>query len=210
MMADTQIRHGEPTYSSLREENDEESKISKRTPGLNNTILLNACLLIVPMLLLTGVLLGLVFCFRLRRSTSDDAFSSFHSLDDRNEPNVYYVDFPSTQLIFVASWSSSLSPLLVASIVALWSIRVARQFGQSAMTAQRSSLPTPYQLALTLGMLNGSGYSSLYDWIKYSFGWEGHRQKQGSMLTNIGTVLTGGLFLRYVEFLCFVVTSASN
>jgi len=41
---------------------------------------------------------------------------------DHNEPGVYCVNVSATRLILIASWSSSLAPLLVTSMATLWFI----------------------------------------------------------------------------------------
>lgn len=170
-----------------------------RMSGRFSDIFLNALLLIVPMLLFSGALLGLVFTYRVNHH--EPLHSNLEIFGETNEKGVYYVDFPATRLIFISSWSSSIAPMLGASMLALWSYPVARKVFESRNRADKTTLPTPYQLALIVTMLTTSGIRPLWQWMKYrlGMGWQSRRQSQSQALGSVTAVLAIATFLGYVQ-----------
>lgn len=135
--------------------------------GAYTDVLLAGTVIVLPMLALSGALLGLVFHYRVTQSSdlSDDLqLQDLANLDN----NAYLVDFSATRLITVASWTSSVAPLLPVFVMTLYSYPIARRFLRSSRGGQASDLPTPYQLSLYLGLLGG-GVGALWNWIKYRF-----------------------------------------
>ncbi|WPH00014.1 Hypothetical protein R9X50_00283700 [Acrodontium crateriforme] len=171
-----------------------------RMSGRFSDVFLNALLLIVPMLLFSGALLGLVFTYRVNHH--EPLHSNLEIFGETNENGVYYVDFPATRLIFISSWSSSLAPMLGASMLALWSYPVARKVFASRNREDKTSLPTPYQLALVVNMLTTSGLRSLWQWIKYrlGMGWQSKRQSQSQALHSVAAVLAIATCLGFLVF----------
>lgn len=166
--------------------------------GRGREIACHALLLCIPMMLFSGLLFYLVLFDRVTHDTRGLNDDDLRLSSDRDEPGVYYVNFSATRLIFVASWSSSLAPLLVTSMAALWSHRVAHEWLLRSRAQTSSSLPTPYQLSLALGMLTGSATTSLYRWITYSFTTRKSKQPQGHMIRTTGSVLAAGTVIRCV------------
>ena len=64
---------------------------------------------VLPMILFTAIIIGLVFRYRV--TAHQCAFPEFCSQggldDDVDYAKYYYVDFPAAQLVFIASWSST-------------------------------------------------------------------------------------------------------
>jgi hypothetical protein len=120
-------------------------------------ILLPAGLLTIPMLTLSGLLLGLVFSHRVTNSPPQ-----------ADEAAVYYVKFSATQLTTVASWSSTLTPLLPGLIMTLLFFPIASQIRSLSDARDMSRLPTPHQLNLLLCM-SGGGFGAVWEWAKYIF-----------------------------------------
>lgn len=167
------------------------TKYDKTTKGISGIfdILVNATLLIVPMLLSCAVLLGLVLYYQVQPQQMPPG--SLPILNATVDNAYYYVDFSATRLIFVASWSSTLATLLSAAILTLWSFPVAAGIlsASNKEAKAKRALPTPYQLAIVLGMLCGGGLGSLWRWAKYVWSWRHQREKQSRALLSVGAML---------------------
>ncbi|KAF3932207.1 hypothetical protein ABW20_dc0109670 [Dactylellina cionopaga] len=113
------------------------------------------------MLVLSGLLLGLVFIYRITGS-------SLIVVDGEPEAGAYFVKISATSFTTVASWSSSLAPLLPGLIMTLAFFPVASKIRTYSITQDRAQLPTPYQLNLLVRMSTG-GLGPLWEWAKYMF-----------------------------------------
>ena len=102
--------------SSQDSGNDNHTR-TNRLLGRITDILLNAGLLIIPMIILSVVLLGLVLHYRVTQGK--DLSNSLTMLEQAsNSGGVYYVYINPTLLLLPATWSSSLAHMLAACIVA--------------------------------------------------------------------------------------------
>lgn len=129
--------------------------------GRISEIMLHTTLLVLPMVIFSAVLLGLVFSNRVEYNPSGlDECGSAGKVD---EAGIFYVDFSATRLIFIASWSSSLAPILVGSVVVLISYPMARRIIVSNEVENTAKLPIPFQLSLMLRMLSGGGFGALWE-----------------------------------------------
>jgi hypothetical protein len=156
--------------------------------GRLSDLSLSFVILTIPMLLFSACLLGLVF----HNSVSPPS-SAFEGQD---EAGIYYVNLSATSLIFIASWSSSLAPVLTGFALKLISYPLASDFLRSAKSSKAEQLPTPYQLALILRFLNGGGVGALWSWIKYLFTWRAKRQIQPPLLSMLASMALLGSFIR--------------
>jgi len=164
----------------------------QRMSGQRSDIALNSALLALP-LLFSAVLLGVVFHYRVKHNSAvSDDFQLPGTVD---EPGVYYVNFEATRLFFIASWSSSLAPLLLTSAMTLASYPIAQSNLRNAQANASAHLFTPYQLALALRMLNGGGFSVLWDWSKYVLWWKKRHTIQARALVHVSTLLWTMTFL---------------
>lgn len=154
----------------------------------------------IPVTLLTATLLGLVFSHRVHHNqTPFDNLRVVGTEDD--EKGVYYVDLNSSVILFIASWASSLAPMLSGFIITLALFPIARgllrdaRAGAAGGGGRSSRLLTPYQLALMLRLINGSVLCGIWSWMLYLFSWRGKRAKQAPALIAavavavLGTVL---------------------
>ena len=109
----------------------------------------------IPMLLLPALLLDLV----LTRSTSNNPSSSmefsFNADERSNSSDSYFVKMNATMLLTISTWSSTLSPLLGAVLMHLWSYRAASSISNHSQDSDKLDLPSPYQFALILEMIKG-------------------------------------------------------
>jgi hypothetical protein len=117
------------------------------------SIFLSLAIVSVPLALFSGVLLALVFRYRITQSTSP--FSDLRLANGENDSLYYYVNFPAARLIFVASWSSSVAPTLVSFVMALSLFPTASKlFKNSKAQNGTRRLPTPYQVRCDLFVLH--------------------------------------------------------
>lgn len=171
---------------------------SRTTPthirGKKKGILLAFAVMTIPMLLFSSLLLGLVYHYRV-------VFSGFESTDlsfevDNNAPDVFYVALSATTLTTIASWSSTIAPLLVGYAVTLGSYLTAGEMLRAVGGNQPEALPTPHQFSLMLQILSNGSVGSLWSWLRYSFGWRNERERQPTVLLKMIWVLLVGLFVR--------------
>lgn len=109
-----------------------------------------AMIITFPIALLCGVLLGMIYGYRVR--TEPSLFSSINN-KQLNGPHGYLlINYPATRLVFIASFISTLGPILAGSVMSLWTLPVARSMINASSTNQYSQLPTPYQLSLVIGI----------------------------------------------------------
>ena len=119
----------------------------------------------LPLLILSATLLGLIF--RYRANQAHDASSSFlPQLVTAVDESAYFVDFSATRLLTLASWTSSVAPMLPMFAMNLISYPVAQRILRSSKPRQARDLPTRYQIHLYLELLEG-GVGSLWKWFKY-------------------------------------------
>ena len=165
-------------------------------------ILLATALLTIPMLVLSSLLLGLVLNNRITSSSPQK--SAFPAVGGEPETGVYFAKISATRLTTVASWSSSLTPLLPGFVMMLVFFPVASSIKSCSESADISKLPTPFQLNLLLGM-SGGGPGALWEWAKYIF-WRRretstHVVRLSAVLLIISLLLGYALFFGRGEFL---------
>lgn len=133
----------------------------------------------LPMLVLTAVFLGFVYGYEI--SNSDGASQNLlgdSSLSIRDS-SAYYIDYSATRLATISSWTSTATSFTTTFVMVLISYPLARDFVKKSNSGALDSLPTPYQLNLIIGILQG-GYGPLWSWYEYLF-WRG-RNRQPSLL----------------------------
>ncbi|KAL4804693.1 hypothetical protein BDV18DRAFT_161786 [Aspergillus unguis] len=144
-------------------------------------IAINWFIITIPICALTAVLLGLVFHYRIDHGQSP--FETLRGNLTQDETDVYYVDINPSIILWIASWASSLAPMLSGFILTLASFPIARQIFQNVQAERSHRLLTPYQLALTLKFLDGSVVGGIWSWILYRIGWDKRRAPQAGVLT---------------------------
>lgn len=86
----------------------------------------------------------------------------------------FYSKIPSTQLTFIASFSSTLATALLPASMALFSYTTALTMTRDSDTENRQHLPSPYQLELLISSLNGS-LLAFWSFATYVLGRKGKR-----------------------------------
>ncbi|KAF2402965.1 hypothetical protein EJ06DRAFT_554515 [Trichodelitschia bisporula] len=176
-----------------------ENADGRRIRGRQRDISWALIALTVPMMLLSYFILFLVFHYRVNPHqfvTPNLAFNTTHK-----DSGVIYLDFSATIFITLASWSSTLAPLLVGFIVTLISYPVARSILHAAESGDTAELLTPYELSLVLRILASSGLGSLWQWLSYTLRWGRKREKRSKALKTMTTTLALGLLLSFLVLL---------
>ena len=143
------------------------SRERQNLQGAISDILTSLAVIMIPAVLLTAVLLGLI--------THNQVQQTYSALPGVPNPQAtdstaLFVEFSATRLLTVASWISTMSSLLPSFAMTLLSYPVAKSILNASRNRSRAKLPTPYQLSMLLGVLNGS-VGSLWSWVKYR-GWK--------------------------------------
>jgi hypothetical protein len=98
----------------------------------------------IPLIVFSVVILWLVFHFRIFPSSSP--LSDLQTVPNESDKSYYYVNFSATRLIFIASWSSSIAPMLVAFIMTLSLFPISKALFRLFQSGHTKQLPTPYQV----------------------------------------------------------------
>jgi hypothetical protein len=135
--------------------------------GGKKDILFSVAVIVVPNVILTAVLLGLII-----HNQVPQTYSELPGVPDplARETSAFLVDFSATRLLTVASWASTVAALLPSFVMVLVSYPVARNILNASKEKNTDDLPTPYQLSMLLSVLSGS-IGSLWNWFKYR-GWK--------------------------------------
>ena len=125
-----------------------------------------SALLIIPMLTLATLLIGLVYKYRM-----PDHSSSYSVNNQTALPlgSAYFVNYPSTTLVYIASLSSTLSTLLIPAAMLLYSFVLAKDLAKDFDQAAVSNLPSPFQLDMLIKMVDGQ-LLVLWSFIRYALG----------------------------------------
>ena len=162
---------------------------------LNSTLLLHCSLLVLPMLLFTAVIIGLIYYYDWARHHPPvpglDLRSGFYQ-------NVFYVDLTATRLILVASWSSSAVLTLIGSFMTLMSFTIAADMLWSSERRLKYFLPSAPQLATLIDLLDGKRLA-LWQWITSIWSARGLRTRSIWMLEALAAIQIFALSLRYIQ-----------
>lgn len=109
----------------------------------------------IPMIFLPALLLGLVFARSTKNDPSSETEFSFNANETSNPSDSYFVKMNATTLLTISAWSSTLTPLLGAVLMHLWSYRAAASIFKHSQNRYKLGLPSPYQFALILEMIKG-------------------------------------------------------
>ncbi|EXJ89265.1 hypothetical protein A1O3_02331 [Capronia epimyces CBS 606.96] len=119
-------------------------------PILWKTILVPTAAVVLPMAALVAGLLALIFGYRVKSDSS--LFVQVSNAEALRDHAVVLVNYSATRIVFVASWASTLAPLLSGFIMSLSSFRLALAMYRSSSGSDQRDLPTPYQYSLLVGL----------------------------------------------------------
>lgn len=127
---------------------------AKQGPKFSNLALCWTTFIVaVPILGFTVAVLGFVLKYRLPKNPPHPFLVES---DGRKDGLVILIDFSATRLAFIASWSSTLAPMLLGSLMALWHIPTACNLATLTKSGDVQQLPTPHQLSMLVGLSAGS------------------------------------------------------
>ena len=173
-------------------DNSEESKPQWRgiMGGHYLEIFLASVLLIIPMLVLSAVLLGLVYTHLMPNNASTYSEGNSTGIE---LGAAYYVNYSATRLAFVASVSSTLSTVLIAAAMLLISYPIAHALAAKSDKEAVSKLPSPYQLVLMLKTLDGNP-KALWTVLLYALG---SKKRRSSLIPDLwkAVAMLAGLVL---------------
>lgn len=106
--------------------------------------------IILPICLLSGLLIGLVWGYQVK--TDKSLFRSSESANSNSGSTYVLVDYSATRLVFLASWLSTTAPILASFVMVLWSLPIAQTLRVASVELDAAHLPTPYQLSLIIGI----------------------------------------------------------
>lgn len=115
------------------------------------------CFLVtVPMLVFTIVLIWIVLAHSLDQASCPYSdLCPGTDLINATTGSDYYVDVPAGQLTFIASWSSTISFILIGPLMTLFAYSTARQLQNYTQSEDSLKLlPSPYQTSLLIRVLN--------------------------------------------------------
>jgi hypothetical protein len=138
------------------------------------------CMVSVPMIGFSILILAFVFADQMEKATCP--YPELCPLLNATQSSYYYVNMPATRLVFVASWSSSISLVLVNMLMMMLSYWVSKQI---TTTTRHSRLPTPYQAMILMKTLNGELWA-LVDFFIYkckNFSFRGKRDSSLKIVT---------------------------
>jgi hypothetical protein len=169
-------------------------------------ILFICSLIVVPMVAFTTTILWLIFGNLIGAAVCPypDLCPALSATNGTDSLDNYYVDFPAARLVFIASWSSSLSLTLVAALMSIYSYATAAQFRQiSGPNPPTKTLPTSYQTNLLFRILNAE-LMTLFGLFRLKFQqvfWDRKRnegaREQSPLLRSSIIVFASGVFARY-------------
>jgi hypothetical protein len=169
-----------PSSSTLHEERSvrgeradtQEQPAHEPMKGGKTEILLTVGVIVIPLSIISAVLLGVVFLRRIEYPETSS--TGLDSNTGTNEAGVYYVRVSSTTLVLLASFSSSVSTILISFFMLLISYPISKRILRSSELRNTDNLPTSYQFGLLIASLYGIG--AFWQWTKYTLGWT-HRSK---------------------------------
>ncbi|KAL2395313.1 hypothetical protein ABEF93_003711 [Exophiala dermatitidis] len=164
-------------------------------PVLWKTILLPTAAIIFPMAALVAGLLALIFGYRVK--SNDSLFEEVSNAAALRDHAVVLVNYSATRIVFVASWASTLAPLLSGFIMSLSSFHLALAMYRSSCASEaQHDLPTPYQYSLLVGLCLAST-GRLRRYFSYS---KTHGVIVPPILRRAARMLALSLFLACVVF----------
>ncbi|KAJ8112531.1 hypothetical protein OPT61_g5117 [Boeremia exigua] len=121
-----------------------------------HNILVACGLIVLPMIIFTSVALAFVFSNTVsNEGCSFDNLCPTAGLINTTSNAYYYVDFSATSLVFISSWSSTISFTLVGVLMSIYAYSVAAQMLHHPNFApHHRDSPSPYQLSLVIRVLN--------------------------------------------------------
>lgn len=176
-------------------------------------ILLASSIGVVPMITFTVVILVLVYAnLASHLGCHYDAICPHSPVVNVTKASYYYVDYPATQLVFISSWSSTVSTVLVSALMSIFAYCAAARLTDASVSQDQSRcLPTSYQTSLIVRILNAY-YLSLWElsrpWRQWSF-WRSTKSESPGRVTK-PAVLRASIFVLCLALLARCICGSCN
>lgn len=155
-------------------------------------ILINSTCLILAVALLT--LAFIVYVVKHQFKPGDQGSELFPRESNVPSDNAIYVLVNAATLVFLASWMSSVVPLLTGSAIALATYPVAQSLFKDTVVKNRvDHLPTSFQLSLMLKLINGSIWRGLWGLLQYEVAWKKQTARRATTLTSLAMATIAAL-----------------
>lgn len=174
-----------------------------RNTGINLEILRTFAIIFFPLSALSVALIIIVQVLRIQKSELP-SLSVLNPGVEESEAGAYFVRVNSSTLTLLASYCSSIAPILATFVMILLSYPISRHLLSISESRNEGELPTPYQVGLLITLLNGD-LGGLWNWLKYTFVWHKRRKLAAPVIASAFAFLIA-LFLGYSPklFLCFI------
>ncbi|KAF3928214.1 hypothetical protein AA313_de0206819 [Arthrobotrys entomopaga] len=137
--------------------------------GRYRTIFLSCAALILPFIIISAIILGLVFYYRINPNQEEGGSRSILGLPAVDGSQYIYTNISPTRLARVASLYSSVFSYLTTFAVLLSTYPLALFILKNSLDGDPRRLPTPYQLSLALHFAEGGGgILSILSWFNYT------------------------------------------
>lgn len=126
-------------------------------------ILLYACVLVLPITVLTTTFLALVYTHSVHQDVG-----LIYQLPPTADTDYFYVAIKSSWLIFIISRTSTFAPFIAGFSASLASFQIAKRLFNDTIIGNYVNCLTPYQLVIAIKLLAGSslcGFISIYKHI---------------------------------------------
>jgi hypothetical protein len=144
------VHLGKPSQPYSITEDELCSKPGRSGQPLLRNVLWPMTAIILPISLVAGVLIGLICGYRVQ--TEQSLFQSSANASEAPSSTSVLVDYSATRLVFLASWLSTMAPILASFVMVLWSLPIAQTMRTASAELDAGHLPTPYQLSLIIGV----------------------------------------------------------
>lgn len=170
---------------------------SKR-PGWQ-VIIISSSWLILPLTILTVALITYVYKHQVPHGNATPSVFEQESPDVPDDGAIY-VQVDSTMLVFLASWMSSVAPLLISFAIGLTTFPVTKQLLRDTRESARSGdLPTSSQLHLMMKLINGATFTGIWGLLRYRIKWRRRADGRSTALLSLMSVTIASILLRYVH-----------
>ncbi|KAF1971268.1 hypothetical protein BU23DRAFT_570044 [Bimuria novae-zelandiae CBS 107.79] len=134
---------------------------TSKSPSLASyykTIAISCAWVVLPMTVFTAVVLWMIFHHKIAPSVCPNPDMCLTAAELNNSiSGAYIVDFSAAHLVFIASWSSTVSFMLTGVLMTLHGFSLARRWLRTTQSGDSYLCPTPYQTSLTLRLINAEG-----------------------------------------------------
>lgn len=123
------------------------------------SVAISCAWVVLPMVAFTSVIIWMIFKHQIALTSCPHEELCLSATELNNTASEgsgnYIVDFPAARLVFIASWSSTISFALTGVLMTMYGSSLARDWLRTSQSEQNlGACPTPYQASVILRLLN--------------------------------------------------------